>query len=119
MWTGITVMDSGALLCIFCVCWAEFYVFHLRTFPNLSLYCGLELQHLSVHKFVNVKVNICWKLLVVQFWCVPVMSVKGSEEAIYEHVQLSQQLRPQKCIHRVLSPPAGPQKAKAEESCAA
>lgn len=57
-----------------------------------------------MHKFLNVSVNICWKLLVVHFERDDsVMSVVGLEEAVYEEVRLSQQLRPQERTQRVSS----------------
>lgn len=40
-----------------------FYVFgffYLKSFPNFFLYHGLELQHLPVHKFVNMSVKACF-----------------------------------------------------------
>lgn len=107
LWTSVTVMGSGASLCISYVCQNEFYVFHLKSFPNLSLYCCLELQHLCVRKFENGSVNIRWKLLIVRFCCVAVMGVVGLEEAVYDRSSFPSSSGPTSTTteQRVRSPP--------------
>lgn len=101
----MTVVDSSASLCTFCVCQAVLcvWVFLSKILSKFLSVSWLRtsasscVQDVQMYKCTNVNVKACWKRLVLWFCCVPVMCVKEVDEDIYKRikqVRVSLQLRP-------------------------